>query len=592
MPTPNENESSAALAPKKGNLHIDANYPIPQSLAPERRIKSSTQTRSVEMNISTARRFSLAIIILVVMLAAAIGIVHQNVSAATVCSPATAISVPYAKDGVGDVCLVATSLCSYINSWNLTTLEVNGAAYTNLYMAASSIAPLNGAYTIHYVSTVAWGHFEIAGTCGPTGPTNTPVVTGPTATFTPLPGASRTSTPGTGPTATRTNTPVAVNTATRTATLASGPTNTPTKTLTPPPAGSTLYVAPNGSDSAPGTISQPTTLTSAITRIAAGGIIYMRAGTYNFSTGVTIARGNNGTSSARKQLFAYTGETPVLNFSAQATDSANRGLTVNGNYWYVKGLIVEHAGDNGIFIGGSNNTIERCITRFNRDTGLQLSRVSSSDTSAQWPANNLIVSCESNDNSDPTGENADGFASKLTTGPGNIFRYDVSHNNSDDGWDLYTKSDTGPIGPVTIEFSIAYTNGTLSNGTQNANGDRNGFKLGGESIAVNHIVRNNLAYNNGKDGFTWNSNPGAITVTSNVSKNNAQRNFNFDGGTSVFSSNISCRSGSGTNDRIIGTDKGNNTWWMGSNGAACSPYTAGGFSWWFNADGSLSYKFQ
>ena len=524
--------------------------------------------------------FMSLVTVLVIVLVATIGI--GSASAQTVCSPATAISVPFTKDGAGTFCYQASSLCSNINSWNLTTLTINGANYTNIYVPSSSIAPLNGGYTISYSSSVAWGHFEIVGSpCGagatstpPAGATatrtNTPV--GPTATFTRTP--TRTNTP-TGPTATFTRTPT------------TGPTNTPQAS------GSAIYVSTTGTDSAAGTISQPTTLQSAITRVTAGGIIYMRAGTYNYSTGITIARGNNGTSaSARKQLFAYPGETPDLNFSGQATDSANRGLTINGNYWYIKGLIVEHAGDNGIYIGGSNNIVERTVTRFNRDTGLQLGRASSSDTSSMWPANNLIVSCESYDNSDPTGENADGFASKLTTGPGNIFRYDVSHNNSDDGWDLYTKPDTGPIGAVTIEFSIAYNNGTLSNGTQNANGDRNGFKLGGESIAVNHIVRNNLAYNNGKDGFTWNSNPGTISVTSNVAKNNGQRNFNFDGGTSTFASNISCRSASGTNDRIIGTDQGSNTWWMGSNGAACSPYNGSGFSWHFNSDGSLSYSFQ
>ena len=161
------------------------------------------------------RRFSLAIAVLVVILAAAIGITHQNASAATVCSPATAISVPYAKDGVGDVCLVATSLCSYINSWNLTTLEVNGTSYLNTYVAAGSIAPLNGAYTIRYVSTVGWGHFEIAGTCGAV----------PTATTGVAPTATRTPTTG-GPTATRTRTPtmvvVASNTPTPVATLPGG----------------------------------------------------------------------------------------------------------------------------------------------------------------------------------------------------------------------------------------------------------------------------------------------------------------------------------------------------------------------------------
>jgi pectate disaccharide-lyase len=549
------------------------------------------------------RQFSLAMTVVVVILATLIGVAPNNVQAQSVCSPATAISVPFSKDGAGTFCYQASSLCSYINSWNLTTLEVNGTAYTNIWVSGSSIAPLNGAYTIRYVSAVAWGHFEIGAPCtgGPT--------TGPTATRT------RTPTPGSGPTltptrtATRTNTPSGPTlTPTRTATRTNtptGPTLTPTRTATRTntpvgptftptqgTGGSTLYVAPNGSDSAPGTITQPTTLTSAITRIAAGGTIFMRAGTYNFSSGVTIARGNNGTSSARKQIFAYQSEIPVLNFSAQATDSANRGLTMNGHFWHVRGLVVERAGDNGIFIGGNNNIVERTVTRFNRDTGLQLSRHSSSAPSSEWPSNNLIISCESHDNMDPTGENADGFASKLTTGPGNVFRYDVAHHNSDDGWDLFTKTDTGPIGPVTIEDSIAYSNGTLSDGTQLSAGDRNGFKLGGEDIAVNHIVRRNLAYNNGKHGFTYNRNLGTITMTGNVAKNNAERNFNFDGGTSTFSGNISCRSGSGTNDRIIGSDQGSNTWWMGSNGAACSPFNPGGFSWRFNADGSLSYSFQ
>ena len=100
--------------------------------------------------------------------------------------------------------------------------------------------------------------------------------------------------------------------------------------------------------------------------------------------------------------------------------------------------------------------------------------------SDQWPSNNLVLSAESHDNADSDGEDADGFAAKLTVGPGNVFRYAVSHNNIDDGWDLYTKTDTGPIGPVTIEDSLAYNNGTLSNGGQAGNGDRNGYKLGGD----------------------------------------------------------------------------------------------------------------
>ncbi|WP_255948832.1 right-handed parallel beta-helix repeat-containing protein [Streptomyces odontomachi] len=358
-------------------------------------------------------------------------------------------------------------------------------------------------------------------------------------------------------------------------------------------ADSTLYVAPNGSDSAAGTESAPTTLTSAISRIAPGGTIYVRGGTYNLSSTVTIPAGNNGTSSARTNLTAYQGEKPVLNFSAQAEDSANRGLAVDGNYWHVYGLAVEHAGDNGIFVGGSNNVIERVETAFNHDSGLQISRISSDTPDSQWPANNLILSSESHDNADSDGEDADGFASKLTSGNGNVFRYDVSHNNIDDGWDLYTKTDTGPIGPVTIEHSLSYGNGTLSNGQQNDSGDRNGYKLGGDDIKVNHVIQHDIAVDNGHHGFTYNSNPGSMTISNNVSIDNAERNFSFDAGTSVFKSNVSCRfSVDGSNDKTIGTVDSSNQFWNEDtgNGSGCSSYS-GTLGWSFASDGTLNVTF-
>ncbi|MFI5843278.1 LamG-like jellyroll fold domain-containing protein [Catenuloplanes sp. NPDC051500] len=355
---------------------------------------------------------------------------------------------------------------------------------------------------------------------------------------------------------------------------------------TPPPAGNALYASPTGSATAAGTIAAPTTVASAITRIGAGGTIYLRGGTYSSSATLTIAAGNNGTSSARKTLQAYPGETPVLNFSGQAEDPAARGLAVNGNFWRVYGIVVERAGDNGIFVGGSNNIIERVITRYNRDSGLQISRIAADTPNSAWPANNLILSSESHDNADSDGEDADGFAAKLTAGPGNVFRYTVSHNNIDDGWDLYTKSDTGPIGTVTIEDSLAYSNGTLSNGTTNGNGDRNGYKLGGEDIGVNHTVLRSVAYKNGKHGFTYNSNPGSMTISNNLSIDNTERNFNFDAGSSVFRNNTSCRSGSGTNDRIIGNSDSSNQFWSGSNGSRCANYT-GALAWSFASDGRL-----
>lgn len=351
-------------------------------------------------------------------------------------------------------------------------------------------------------------------------------------------------------------------------------------------AGTTLYVSPAGTADAAGTQTEPTTLVSAISRVTAGGTILLRGGTYNFSQTVTIAVGNDGTAAARKTIAAFPGETPVLSFAAMTEDPANRGLTVNGSFWQVTGIVVERAGDNGIFVGGSNNIFERTVTRFNRDTGLQISRAASTTPRDQWPANNLVVSAESHDNADSTGENADGFAAKLTVGPGNIFRYDVSHNNIDDGWDLFTKTDTGAISPVTIEDSLSFGNGTLSDGSQAGNGDRNGYKLGGNDIPVNHIIRRNIAFNNGKHGFTYNRNLGTIAMSNNISIDNTQRNFSFDGGTSVFQSNTSCRSAKGSNDKTVGTTDSTNQFWAGTNGSRCAAL-AGALGWSFASDGRL-----
>ena len=277
----------------------------------------------------------------------------------------------------------------------------------------------------------------------------------------------------------------------------------------------------------------------------------MRGGTYLISATIVINRNKSGTSGAPIGLYAYQGESPVLNFSAQVESSSNRGLVLDAAFWYLKGLIIEEAGDNGMLLSGNNNTIENCIFRSNHDTGLQLSRYNTAYNSiSEWPSNNLILNCESFNNHDSDNEDADGFAAKLTVGTGNVFRGCVSHHNIDDGWDLYTKTETGPIGAVALENCIAHDNGTLTDGISSGNGDKNGFKLGGEDIAVNHVVKRCIAFNNGKHGFTYNRNLGSLQILNCTGYNNAQRNFNFDGGSSVFKNNLSFQTGS--NDRVIG----------------------------------------
>lgn len=329
----------------------------------------------------------------------------------------------------------------------------------------------------------------------------------------------------------------------------------------PAPAEGDLFVAANGSASNPGTLDRPTTLANAIARIAPGKTIYMRGGTYNFDSTITIERGNNGTSSARKSLVAYGSEKPVLDFSAQAFASTNRGVQLFGHYWVIKGLEIKGAGDNGLYIGGNYNRIEQIEAHHNRDTGIQIGRYASTAQFDEWPSYNLVINSYSHDNYDPDdGEDADGFAAKLTVGPGNVFDGCIAAYNVDDGWDLYTKSNTGPIGAVTIRNSIAHHNGQTFDGTSTTNSDGNGFKLGGEKIGVNHIVENSIAFQNKKHGFTYNSNPGSIQMKNNTSWSNGQSNFAFDVGTHIFTNNLSFQGGA--SDKTSGTDvSSTNVWW-------------------------------
>ena len=78
------------------------------------------------------------------------------------CSPVTStITAPFSFDGAGTFCWQASTLATYINSWNTTSVSVNGVSYSNIWVATGSLpAKINGFWYISYTSTVAWGHFE------------------------------------------------------------------------------------------------------------------------------------------------------------------------------------------------------------------------------------------------------------------------------------------------------------------------------------------------------------------------------------------------------------------------------------------------
>lgn len=336
-------------------------------------------------------------------------------------------------------------------------------------------------------------------------------------------GFTTNSTPATTTTAPATTT--AATTSATAATTASTSATTVSKasvaTTTVAPTDGDIFCSPNGTGSGK-TESDPTTVEKAITSITAGHTIWLLEGTYSFSAPIVIEDTNNGTASAYKGLKSYNGADVTFDFSGETVDGSNRGIVLDGDYWYLYGFEITKAGDNGLLLSGNNNVLDMLEFVNNQDTGMQISRYKTANATIDtWPANNLIKNCTAHDNcDDATMENADGFAAKLTCGEGNVFDGCMSYNNSDDGWDLFAKTETGPTGVVTIQNSIAFRNGYTSDGRGYGDCDGNGFKLGGSGVGSAHVVKNCLAFENLNCGFTDNNNPKLGSLTDCTAFNN------------------------------------------------------------------------
>lgn len=290
-----------------------------------------------------------------------------------------------------------------------------------------------------------------------------------------------------------------------------------------------LYVAPNGQPGNEGSREHPLDFSSAVNLLAPGGTLWVAEGEYPASV---IPATASGTEKARKTLRPQ-GNNVVFN-----------GLTLDGSYWNIQGITVTRKSFN---IAGSDNHIDRVKAHHADDTGIWVASPEGIGR-ALWASRNVISNSESWGNQDPGRKNADGFAVKMRVGEGNRLVNCYSHDNIDDGFDLFNKIEDGPNGRVTIENSLAVHNGS------------NGFKLGGEGLPVAHTVRNNVALENGLDGFTDNFNPGALVIEGNRSINNKRFNFLFRPSPytsadkqGTFKGNISLRTvAGGHNDAVSG----------------------------------------
>lgn len=294
------------------------------------------------------------------------------------------------------------------------------------------------------------------------------------------------------------------------------------------------------------TVSSTAQLESAVANAAAGTTIQVRAGTYTPAN--TLKSTANGTSSARITLTAYGSEKVRIDGSKLAAGSWLVGIY--GDYWTVQNITWQNSPAQGFVVTSSVGGIfKNLVTANNGDSGFTLR--------GDGTTNNLVQNLDSYGNYDAAGhgQNADGIAVKFGSGTGNRITGARLYNNSDDGLDLWQFSS-----PVTIEHSWAFGNGKNRWSDAAFEGNGNGFKLGGGGVTVAHVVNNNAAWDNTLNGFTENSNTGAIALNRNTAYANAEAGFYFATGKARLARNLAVGNKGGLGKLGSSTVSAANNW--------------------------------
>lgn len=310
------------------------------------------------------------------------------------------------------------------------------------------------------------------------------------------------------------------------------------------------YISPGGSDAGDGSYDAPWyNVQLAVDSARAGDTIFCRGGTYyptaqKDGKSTTVRLTQSGTAAKRISLVNYPDEQPVFNFKHQPKKLGIRGMLMTGDYWYLRGIHVTEAGDNGIKLEGNHSLIARCTFSYNDDTGLQLGFGHDFSTAGFGSSNdgshcawNDIVDCDAymNCDADNFGSDADGFACKMHNGMGNRFIRCRAWDNADDAWDLY-ETDY----PVYILECWAWGSGRAENfdwvqASGSFQGNGNGIKLGGNgtggSSKGKHVVYNTVAFNCNKTGsvkgFDQNSHGDGVFVANCLGFGNG-KDFMFE----------------------------------------------------------------
>lgn len=331
----------------------------------------------------------------------------------------------------------------------------------------------------------------------------------------------------------------------------------------------TYYVATTGSDSNAGTLAAPfKSITKAQSVASSGDTVSIRGGTYS---SFTIAA-NDSTYNYVHQLSksgityaAYSGETPIFNFSSVTTAKRVCGFEVTGSSIKIQGIVVT-----GTPVGSQKQSENFRIT--GSSANCAFTNVVCHDSAANGfyftsGGSGSCTNCDSYNNigtSSASVGNTDGFGSH---GNGTVFTYCRSWHNSDDGFDCISSGKAN-----TYDHCWAYN--------MTAGGDSNGFKVGGygtsgtvASPMPSHTVKYCLSANNGSHGFYANHQPGkAADWNYNTAYNNNSANYDMleqvsatdrtdiPGTREVFHYNIAFTGTTIIEDNNPAANKTNNSW--------------------------------
>ena len=239
-----------------------------------------------------------------------------------------------------------------------------------------------------------------------------------------------------------------------------------------------LYVAPNGSDGATGTINSPLrTPARAVSLASAGDTIYLRAGTYTLTQ--TLVVGKNGVI-----ISSYSGEAAALAGSTTDTTNLLNMLYVTGNDVQLIGLEIQGGSYYGVKIESNTGTVIRnCHIH---DTGRDNIKMYLAD-------NALFHSCDMG----PTGvrDPSDAQCINAVACNGAQVRHCHFHDSANNG--VYFKGgSSGCVVELNLVERCAYSGILLGQDT-----DLEFMRGGTQYEAINCVARNNIVVATGGAGL-------------------------------------------------------------------------------------------